>query len=102
MTDQVAVPRGQLVKIGTVAAANIVKRLGLAASAVDSVEHAIADEINAMSAHFTLAVADVQTQYEVELARIKSAWNYLEANRAIVILTLAIAFVGGLIAGLAL
>ena len=84
MTEQAAAAPGQLVKIGTVAAANIVKRLGMAETAVDTVEKAIADEINAMSAHFSLAIADVQTQYEAEVLKIKSAFTYVKANKVTV------------------
>ena len=102
MTEQAAAAPGQLVKIGTVAAANIVKRLGMAETAVDTVEKAIADEINAMSAHFSLAVADVQTQYEAEVLKIKSTFSYIKANRSVVAYTLGFAFVFGLVVGLVL
>jgi len=62
-------------------------------TAVKTVEGAIRDEIQAMSSHFTMAVADVQTGYEVELrkikegsdavlADIKSTYNYVKAHWA--------------------
>jgi hypothetical protein len=101
---------GQLVDIGTVAAANIVKRLELAtgkseaeaAIVTNTVKRAIADEINAMSSHFTLAVADVQTQYEAEVLKIKSAFTYVKANKGVVAVWGAVVFLLGLAAGLAL
>lgn len=95
----VPAPQGQLVEIGEVAAANIVKRLRLdvglpaaaAANIVAEVKNAIRDEINAMSSHFTLAVHDVQTQYEAETLKLKAeyekavaeitgAFSYVKAN----------------------
>jgi hypothetical protein len=110
MTDPTpAAAPGQLVKIGTVAAANIVKRLGLAETAVDTVEKAIADEINSMSSHFTLAVADVQTQYEADTAKlkadyekavveVKSVFTYVKANKVKVASVLgAVAAVAGVL-----
>lgn len=72
-------PNG-LMPIGAVAAHNIAQSLNLGVDAVGPIETAIRDEINAMSSHFTLAVADVQTQYEVEVAKIKSTYTYVEAN----------------------
>ena len=103
MTDPTpAAAPGQLVEIGTVAAANIVKRLGLAETAVDTVKKAIQQEINSMSSHFTLAVADVQTQYEAEVLKIKSTFTYVKANRSVVAYTLGFAFVFGLVVGLVL
>ena len=93
-------PQGQLVEIGEVAARNVVARLKLdagkseadVAGIVSSVKNAIRDEINAMSSHFTLAVHDVQTQYEAEtlklkteyekaVADIRSDFNWVKANR---------------------
>lgn len=72
-----------IVDIGTVAAANIVQRLKLDAGkpvdevkkTVETVKSAIRDEINAMSSHFTLAVHDVQTQYEAETVRLKAEYE---------------------------
>lgn len=111
-------PQGQLVEIGEVAAANIVKRLRLdaglpaaaAANIVAEVKGAIRDEINAMSSHFTLAVHDVQTQYEAETVRlkaeyekavaaVKSDFNWVKANKvkigaAVSAVSAAAAFVG--------
>lgn len=107
----------QIVEIGEVAAANIVKRLKLdagkpeaeVAKVVTEVKNAIRDEINAMSSHFTLAVHDVQTQYEAETLRLKDkydeavaeltgAFNYVKANRGkIVAAVLAVAAVAGFI-----
>lgn len=101
MSTPQPVPQGQLVEIGEVAAANIVARLKLdagkpeaeVAKVVSEVRNAIRDEINAMSSHFTLAVHDVQTQYEAEtvrlkaeyekaIAAVKSDFNWVKANKA--------------------
>ena len=101
-TAPVAAAPGQLVKIGTVAAANIAKALKLPEEAVQVVERAISDEINAMSSHFTLAVADVQTQYEAEVLRVKSAFTYVAANKWRVVAALAGVFAAGVVVGLVL
>lgn len=107
----------QIVEIGEVAAANIVKRLKLAAGkpeaevakVVTEVKNAIRDEINAMSSHFTLAVHDVQTQYEAETLKLKAeyekavaeitgAFSYVKANRGKVAAVLsAVAVVAGFV-----
>lgn len=63
---------GELMDIGTVAAHNIANVLGLGEDKVAEIRQAIRDEISAMSSHFSLAVADVQSSYEVELNRIKT------------------------------
>ena len=81
----------QLIDIGTVAAANIANAIKAPAESVPSIKKAIQDEINAMSSHFTLAVSDVQTQYEAEVyklrakfesdvAVIKSEWSFVKSN----------------------
>ena len=70
-----------LMSIGEVAAQNIVKALSLPETAVKTVEGAIRDEIQAMSSHFTMAVADVHTDFEVQLAKIKADFVWLKANR---------------------
>lgn len=63
-------PEG-LMSIGSVAAHNIAAFLNLPAEHVGTIEQAIKDEISAMSSHFTLAIADVQTQYEAETLKLK-------------------------------
>lgn len=73
-------PEGQLMDIGTVAAANIAKALGLADSKASMIKRAIADEINIMSAHFTSAIADVQFQYETQVAELRSTFRYVNEN----------------------
>ena len=86
-----------LMSIGTVAAHNIAAVLNLPAENVGTIEQAIKDEINAMSSHFTLAVADVQTQYEVEVAKIKSAFTYVSANKVkIAAIVSAVGMIGAL------
>lgn len=96
----------QIVKLGTVAAQNIALTLNLAETHVSTIESAISDEINAMSAHFTLAFADVQTAFEVEKAKlktqfekevteIKSGFKFIrENNRLILAYTALIAVIG--------
>jgi hypothetical protein len=80
-------PQG-LMSIGTVASHNIAAALALPAESVPQIEQAIKDEINAMSSHFTLAIADVQTQYEVETLKLKKDYEkavsdfvWLKANK---------------------
>ena len=101
MTETIQTPQatGQLIDIGTVAAANIAKALGVEEKHVGTIKQAIRDEINAMSSHFTLAVSDVQTQYEAELNRIRSTFSYVAANKVLVGVTLAVVFVLGVVVG---
>lgn len=81
MTDaQQGAASGQLMDIGTVAAHNIVNQLGLAEDKVDTVRQAIRDEISAMSSHFTLAVADVETHYQVETTKLQEQVKNTEAS----------------------
>lgn len=63
-------PNG-LMHLGAIASHNIAQALALAPEAAATIETAIRDEINAMSSHFTLVFADIQTQYEVEVAKLK-------------------------------
>lgn len=101
---------GQLMDIGTVAAHNIANSIGAAETAVPQIRSAIRDEISALSSHFTLAVADVQTSYEVEttnlkmkyaadVANVKSDFAFLKAHKpffAVVVgLSVAVGFVVG-------
>lgn len=75
-------PNG-LMHIGAVAAYNIVAALDLPAAHVGTVEQAIKDEINAMSSHFTLAIADVQTQYEAEVLKLtREKDDFITATKA--------------------
>lgn len=101
----------QLRTIGEVAAQNIANTLKLPAEAAKVVEAAIRDEINMMSSHFTLAIADVQTtyesetarlkkDYETEVAKIKSAFTYVEANVGRVLVYSAVVFALGVVVGL--
>lgn len=64
-------PNGQLMDIGTVAAANIARALELEESKVPVIREAIRDEISAMSSHFTLAFGDIQTAQEVALKKVE-------------------------------
>lgn len=82
MTTPQANPHG-LMTIGAVAAHNIVALLNLDPKHVGTVEQAIKDEINALSSHFTLAVADVATQHEVaEAAAKKDMEDFVAATKA--------------------
>lgn len=99
----------QIVKLGTIAAQNIALVLNLDEAHVDTIERAIGDEINAMSAHFTLAFADIQTSYDLEVAKIKSAselavkeikstFSFIEANKwAVIGVTVAALLLGVLV-----
>lgn len=107
----------QLVDIGTVAASNIVARLKLdagkpeaeVAKTVDTVKTAIRDEIQSMSSHFTMAVADVQTQSEVHTLKLKadyekavadltSSFSYVKANwHVLAVVGAVIAVVAGFV-----
>jgi hypothetical protein len=89
----------EIVDIGSVAAANIAARLKLDEKRVPEIKRAIADEINAMSSHFSLAFADVQTQYEAEVAKVKSAWSYVRSKPGIVAGTLGLVFLFGAVLG---
>lgn len=86
--------------IGKVAALNIARSLNLEDSNAPAIEHAIRDEITAMSSHFTLAIADVQTQYEVDLRLIKSVFTYTDANQGKVALVLGVVLIVGFLSGL--
>lgn len=93
MSDQNPV---DVVDIGTVAAANIAKAINAHPDTIPSIKKAIADEINAMSSHFTLAFADIQTQYDAAVYQAKleyqkaiGAFNFVKSN----------VFVVGLVSG---
>lgn len=70
MTEQ----PGQLMSIGYVAAMNIAQSLGKPELAAE-IEAAIKDEINAMSSHFTLAFADIQTTNEIALKKLEDEYT---------------------------
>lgn len=116
MTDAPQADPGQLIDIGTLASANIVRALGLDPKQVPVVKDAIVDEITAMSTHFTLAVADVQDSMQIELNKVKAAFkadkvafedeidrvtsthNYVQANWERIVAVLgAIFFLGALV-----
>lgn len=101
---------GQLMDIGTVAAHNIAGALGLAETAVPTVRNAIRDEVSAMSSHFTLAVADVQTHYETEVnglkskyeadvAAVKSDFAFLKAHKPFFAIVLGVSVAVGFVVG---
>lgn len=91
--------QGQFMSIGTVAASNIAKALELPDDRVPAIEQAIQDEIDAMSAHFTLTFVDISEQYQHELAQIKSAFNFVESNYKAVLFSLAVVFLWGVLVG---
>ena len=72
MTEPTGQP-GQLMSIGYVASMNIAQSIGKPELAPE-LEAAIKDEINAMSSHFTLAFADIQTTNEVALKKLKDEY----------------------------
>lgn len=90
---------GVLMDIGEVAARNIALGLNLEESHVSTIKNAIRDEITALGSHFTLAVSQLQTQYELDLAKIKSEWTFVKANKLQVGLVAAAVFAAGLIVG---
>ncbi len=67
---------GEMMDIGTLAASNIVKALGLNESDVPTIQEAISDEIRQISAHFTMCARDMQHNIETS----KSAFNYAKEN----------------------
>lgn len=80
MTDAPqANPQG-LVPLGAIAARNIALTLNLAEEHVATIEKAIRDEIGMMSSHFTMAFADIQTQYEIELAKLRKDGTEVAAS----------------------
>jgi hypothetical protein len=113
-------PNG-LMSIGAVAAHNIAALLNLDVSHVGTIEQAIKDEIGAMSSHFTLAIADVQTQYESEnlklktefdaalakgiedfngrVAEVKSTYKWVDENKSTIVVALSVAFGIGALVG---
>lgn len=95
MTDT----NGELMDIGTVAAHNIVAAVGLGEEHVQTVRNAIRDEINAMGSHFSIAMRDVQDDYEVQLKKIKSDFVWLQANKAKVAGVIAAVFAVGAVVG---
>jgi len=91
--------QGQLMSIGTVAAHNIAQALELPVERIPVIEQAIKDEVSAMSSHFTMAYADIQTNYEIELAKIKSTFTYLKANWGVALLFTGVVFFAGALVG---
>lgn len=57
-------PDGQIMDLGTVAAANIARALDMDETKVPSIRQAISDEIGALSTHFTLAFSDISAANE--------------------------------------
>lgn len=90
----------EIVKLGTVAAQNIVLALELPQTAVQHIETAITDEINAMSSHFALAFADIRDQYEIEVAKIKSGFKFVEANATWIVVAALALFAAGVFIGI--
>jgi hypothetical protein len=97
-----AVATGQLMDIGEVASLNVVKTLGLPEKSAPVIKQAIRDEISAMSSHFTLAVAELEDQFDAkirdaqaEVKRIKSAFNYAKENPLVIWAFAATMFVAG-------
>lgn len=104
MATQGQVNPAGLISVGTVAAQNIALALNVKDDPnIDSyptvmIEKAIKDEITAMSSHFTLAVADLRDNYEIEVAKVKSTFSYVKANKLHVAGVILAAFLAGAVA----
>lgn len=75
MSGPVQVGTGTIMTIGHQAALNIqavLKAKGIAVGA-EAIEAAIRDEINMMSSHFSLAVAEAQDHFEAEVLKVKKS-----------------------------
>ena len=92
-------PQG-LMHIGEVAARNIALVLNIDEKQVPTIERAIRDEISAMSSHFTMAFAAVQTAHEIAENELKSAYRYVQSNVKRVIAVIAGVFALGVVTGL--
>jgi hypothetical protein len=100
MTDVQAGPKpGEIREIGEIAAMNVQKALSLPESSVKAIQKAMADEIQIMSSHFTMAVADVQTTFEAEVLKIKADFVWVQANKAKIAVVSLIVFAVGYLAG---
>lgn len=75
MADSTPTPAegSELMDIGTVAAHNIAQAIGAGEDKVIAIRDAIRNEIQVMSSHFTSAVADVQTHFEVEKNKLEAS-----------------------------
>lgn len=73
MSEAVQLPGGTIAPLGHIAALNIQGALKASGVEADAgvIEQHIRDEIQALGSHFTLAVADVQTQAEHDLLTVK-------------------------------
>jgi hypothetical protein len=100
---------GELIDLGTVAAANIARSLGLGEDKVGAIRDAIRDEIAALSAQFTLAFADISAAHELKEERLRRAYNdqvyeirsahrFVEDNLFPVLTVLAAVFAAGSLA----
>lgn len=75
MTGPVQVGNGTIMSIGHQASLNIqavLKAKGIEVGA-EAIEAAIRDEINMMSSHFSLAVAEAQDHFEAEVLKVKKS-----------------------------
>lgn len=75
MTGPTQVGNGTIMSIGHVASLNIqavLKAKGIEVAA-QTIETAIKDEINMMSSHFSLAVAEAQDHFEAEVLKVKKS-----------------------------
>lgn len=102
------VNQGGLMTIGALASKNIAAAINASQDFAPCIERAIKDEITALSSHFSLALADVQTTHEVNEATLKkdydarvavieSTYRYVKAHKPEVFGALFIAFVLGAI-----
>lgn len=110
MADVAQASPSGLMPIGEVAARNIALALNLPEEHIKTIERSIKDEISAMSSHFTLTFADVQTSYEVDVKKLKadytaeveeirSAFKFVSANLGAVFAVSVAVYVVGVITG---
>lgn len=99
MAEKESAPNGQLMDIGTVAAMNIRMALGLAEGSVPVIKRAIQDEISAMSSHFTLAVAEANDSYEMQIRELTGSFNFIKENAMKVWCVAAALLVLGVVVG---
>lgn len=91
--------QGQLMSLSTVAASNVAKALELPDEHIPKIEQALKDEIDALSAHFTMAFADIQEQYARGLTEIESEFSFVKKYPGRVFAWAFVAFALGAIVG---
>jgi len=103
-TNAPAQPQGELIDIGTMAARNLVAALELKGENVEkTVRDSIRMEIGAMSTHFALAHAELETAYEANVLRLRNEYKlavvWLEQRKTSIIAVVSTTFLLGVLAG---